>query len=383
MVWECLNCGSAVSERYVRILTSEGMDQPRCCPACPDRIRTAGGTVREPRSVTPTPLGPRSTSARPMSGRCRPMTDERRTLAVVYGVETVYTGSSMATHVHFDADCRQFTADTDVRDRPAESFPVGHRPVCPQCAPEPVADNGDEQAVMTDGGRPTTENHLADGGCVDGIERWIPATPGNRRGHTRTRYNQSACFARHLPRRHRRWCSRPSSVGSTKSHRKNPWINSVQTGVCGTVSGDADRSHRRAGVTECLRGGGCIARPAPLSRRLPSRQAQSHSRRWDIYLYGQDTLHRSGRTDIFPSSAYLIVGKPSGRHFRSVATTTDRENTSITGESPMVIERRQSSPDSSETVVTTACPYCGTPIAEQESLADHLRGNCTAIGGNR
>ncbi len=46
---ECQNCGSFVTEAYARVFTPPGMDDPRVCPACEDKIRD-GGDVREARS---------------------------------------------------------------------------------------------------------------------------------------------------------------------------------------------------------------------------------------------------------------------------------------------------------------------------------------------
>jgi len=45
----------------------------------------------------------------------------------------------------------------------------------------------------------------------------------------------------------------------------------------------------------------------------------------------------------------------------------------------MTIEYRHANDGSgSMDVVTTACPYCGADIGEQESLAKHLRHTCEA-----
>jgi len=46
----CLNCGSHVTEAYVRVFAPDGLDQPRVCPFCKDMVR-AGGDIREARSV--------------------------------------------------------------------------------------------------------------------------------------------------------------------------------------------------------------------------------------------------------------------------------------------------------------------------------------------
>ncbi|WP_442908711.1 DUF7563 family protein [Halodesulfurarchaeum sp.] len=42
----CRNCGSAVTEAYVRVFAPNGETQPRVCPNCEDKIREKGG-VRE------------------------------------------------------------------------------------------------------------------------------------------------------------------------------------------------------------------------------------------------------------------------------------------------------------------------------------------------
>ncbi|WP_443984563.1 DUF7563 family protein [Halorientalis marina] len=46
---ECQNCGSFVTEDYVRVFTPEVHDGPRVCPNCEDKIRD-GNDVREARS---------------------------------------------------------------------------------------------------------------------------------------------------------------------------------------------------------------------------------------------------------------------------------------------------------------------------------------------
>lgn len=99
------------------------------------------------------------------------MTDdpERQTLADEYGVETVYTGSSFATHIHLDDDCRQLKAGTDVRDRPADAFPVDHRPVCPLCERTHAED--DERGVATDGGHLSAFPAVDEHGSVS-VVRW-------------------------------------------------------------------------------------------------------------------------------------------------------------------------------------------------------------------
>jgi NAD-dependent SIR2 family protein deacetylase len=45
----CQNCESVVTESYVRVFAPNGMDQPRVCPACSDKIREKG-SVREKRN---------------------------------------------------------------------------------------------------------------------------------------------------------------------------------------------------------------------------------------------------------------------------------------------------------------------------------------------
>lgn len=45
----CRNCGSFVTERYVRVFAPEGMDSVRVCPSCEDKVRD-GAEVREARS---------------------------------------------------------------------------------------------------------------------------------------------------------------------------------------------------------------------------------------------------------------------------------------------------------------------------------------------
>ena len=46
---ECQNCDSFVTERYVRVFAPDGMEQPRVCPNCEDKIRD-GAQVRQARS---------------------------------------------------------------------------------------------------------------------------------------------------------------------------------------------------------------------------------------------------------------------------------------------------------------------------------------------
>lgn len=47
---ECLNCGSHVTDDYVRVFSANGDDSVRTCPDCPDMIRGKGGRPREARS---------------------------------------------------------------------------------------------------------------------------------------------------------------------------------------------------------------------------------------------------------------------------------------------------------------------------------------------
>lgn len=46
---ECQNCGSFVTEAYVRVFAPTGVDSPRVCPDCEDLIRD-GAQIREARS---------------------------------------------------------------------------------------------------------------------------------------------------------------------------------------------------------------------------------------------------------------------------------------------------------------------------------------------
>ena len=45
----CQNCGSFVTNRYARVFTPDGVDEPRVCPQCENKLRD-GGEVREARS---------------------------------------------------------------------------------------------------------------------------------------------------------------------------------------------------------------------------------------------------------------------------------------------------------------------------------------------
>lgn len=47
---ECQNCGSFVTDAYVRVFTPDGVTEPRVCPNCEDKIRD-GADVREARST--------------------------------------------------------------------------------------------------------------------------------------------------------------------------------------------------------------------------------------------------------------------------------------------------------------------------------------------
>ena len=47
---KCQNCGSSVTRAYVRVFAPDGMDNPRVCPVCEDKVRD-GADVREARSV--------------------------------------------------------------------------------------------------------------------------------------------------------------------------------------------------------------------------------------------------------------------------------------------------------------------------------------------
>jgi hypothetical protein len=46
---ECQNCGSFVTDAYARVFTPRGVENPRVCPDCKDKIRD-GSDVREARS---------------------------------------------------------------------------------------------------------------------------------------------------------------------------------------------------------------------------------------------------------------------------------------------------------------------------------------------
>lgn len=46
---ECSNCGSFVTEQYVRVFAPPGYENVRVCPGCEDKVRD-GASVREARS---------------------------------------------------------------------------------------------------------------------------------------------------------------------------------------------------------------------------------------------------------------------------------------------------------------------------------------------
>ncbi|WP_449271723.1 DUF7563 family protein [Halogranum amylolyticum] len=46
---ECQNCGSFVTESYVRVFAPNGSEHPRVCPHCEDKLRD-GSEIREARS---------------------------------------------------------------------------------------------------------------------------------------------------------------------------------------------------------------------------------------------------------------------------------------------------------------------------------------------
>lgn len=53
---ECQNCGSFVTERYVRVFEPTGISDPRACPHCDDMVRR-GASVRENRNTAGTAEG--------------------------------------------------------------------------------------------------------------------------------------------------------------------------------------------------------------------------------------------------------------------------------------------------------------------------------------
>jgi len=46
---QCQNCESHVTEDYVRVFAPNGVENPRCCPNCDDKIRE-GADVRDARA---------------------------------------------------------------------------------------------------------------------------------------------------------------------------------------------------------------------------------------------------------------------------------------------------------------------------------------------
>jgi NAD-dependent SIR2 family protein deacetylase len=46
---ECQNCGGHVTRRYARVFTPDGVENPRVCPDCEDKIRD-GADVRNIRT---------------------------------------------------------------------------------------------------------------------------------------------------------------------------------------------------------------------------------------------------------------------------------------------------------------------------------------------
>lgn len=46
----CQNCGSHVTKDYARVFTPDDVDQPRCCPECPDKLRD-NGRIRDARAT--------------------------------------------------------------------------------------------------------------------------------------------------------------------------------------------------------------------------------------------------------------------------------------------------------------------------------------------
>ena len=45
----CQNCGSHVTRAYARVFTPDGVDDPRVCPRCDDKLRE-GAEVRDARA---------------------------------------------------------------------------------------------------------------------------------------------------------------------------------------------------------------------------------------------------------------------------------------------------------------------------------------------
>lgn len=46
---DCQNCGSFVTRQYVKVFAPAGLEAPRVCPDCPDKLRD-GAEVREARA---------------------------------------------------------------------------------------------------------------------------------------------------------------------------------------------------------------------------------------------------------------------------------------------------------------------------------------------
>lgn len=46
---ECQNCGTFVTEAYVRVFSPNDVEHPRACPDCPDKVRR-NGQIRDARS---------------------------------------------------------------------------------------------------------------------------------------------------------------------------------------------------------------------------------------------------------------------------------------------------------------------------------------------
>lgn len=45
----CQNCEAFVTRQYVRVFTPTGIDQPRVCPYCDDKVRD-GAEIRDART---------------------------------------------------------------------------------------------------------------------------------------------------------------------------------------------------------------------------------------------------------------------------------------------------------------------------------------------
>lgn len=46
---ECQNCDSFVTPAYARVFAPDGMEHPRVCPHCKDKLRD-GGEIRDARA---------------------------------------------------------------------------------------------------------------------------------------------------------------------------------------------------------------------------------------------------------------------------------------------------------------------------------------------